>query len=274
MTLGHAPISSRGARALAQHRAWLTMLPVLAAACGGVDPTSSTTVGTSPSEPPDAATEHLTETASAAHHLWIVRGADTVQRDLPGLFQCLFTKTDFNERAMAYPGGYALAWGGMIDVGCKSGEFDCAVDALRAAGRNVADHDMVMIIVRGRCGGDNNAHHDGSDVGNIRVRGANVGDCAKNPRDQERVAVHEAFESVSDASSADCCNGQVTKHCPGDEESLCSDCPCTCGRYNDDNTLGGYNLDCGNGAVYRAQRIPTSPAGQYNPDACEPFAMQ
>jgi hypothetical protein len=247
--------------------AWLSMWAILAAACGGEDPTFSSPPDAAPPDPP-------METASAGHHLWIVRGAGTVQRDLPGLFQCLFSRTDFNARAMAYPGGYGLGWGGMIDGGCKSGEFNCAVDALRAAGLYVADHDMVMIVVHGQCGGDNNARHDGAKIGNIRIRGANVGDCAKNPRSQERVAVHEAFESVSDASSADCCNGEVTEHCPGMSESLCSDCPCSCSRYDADDTFGGYNLDCGNGTVYRAQRIPSSPTGEFNPDACEPFAMQ
>jgi hypothetical protein len=243
------------------------MWALLAAACGGEDPISSS--------PADAgSTDPLTATASAEHHLWIVRGTGTVPRDLPGLFQCLFAKTDFNARAVAYPRGYALAWGGMIDGGCKSGEFDCAVDALRAAGLSVADHDLVIIIVSGRCGGDNNARDDGTKIGEMRVRGANVGDCEKSPRVQERVAVHEVFECVTDASSADCCNGEVTKHCPGTSESLCSDCPCSCSRYDADETFGGYNLDCGNGTIYRAQRIPSSPAGEFNPDACEPFAMQ
>jgi hypothetical protein len=162
----------------------------------------------------------------------------------------------------------------MINGACKSGEFDCAVEALTAAGLAVADHDLVLIIVSGYCGGDNNARHDGAKVGDIRVRGGNVGDCAKNPYEQERVAVHEAFESVSDADAADCCTGEVTKHCPGDPDSLCPNCPCACGRYNDDHSFGGYNLNCGTGTIYWSQRTPSSPASEFNADACEPFAMQ
>jgi hypothetical protein len=261
-------------RALAEDGAWLSMLTVLAAACSGEDAAGSQRAGTSSDSHADAASvDPLAQTAAAAHHLWIVRGANTVRRDLAGLFQCLLTKSDFNERAMAYAGGYGLAWGAMIDGDCKSGEFDCAVDALKAAGLGVADHDLVLIIVRGRCGGDNNAHHDGEKIGDIRIRGANVGDCAKYPSHQERVAVHEAFEGVGDAFNADCCNGEVTKHCPDRSESLCPDCPCSCGRYHDDDSFGGYNLDCGTGTIYWSQRVPSSPAGEFNPDACEPFAL-
>jgi len=133
---------------------------------------------------------------------------------------------------------------------------------------------MVMIIVRGRCGGDNNAHGDGVKMEDIRIRGANVGDCAKKPREQERIAVHEAFEGVGDGINADCCTGEVTTHCPDVPESLCADCPCTCGRYHADRSFGGYNLDCGTGTTYWSQRVPSSPAGEFNPDACEPFAPQ
>jgi hypothetical protein len=259
-----------------QHGAWFPMLTVLAAACGGdgavdIQGAARTSSG---SQADAASADPLAEASDAAHQLWIVRGASTVRRDLAGLFQCLLTKSDFNDRAKAYAGGYELAWGGIIDGDCKAGEFDCAVHALNAAGIKVADHDLVMIIVRGRCGGDNNARDDGTKIGDIRVRGANVGECAKNPKEQERIAVHEAFEGVGDAVNADCCTGEVTKHCPDMQESLCPDCPCTCGRYHRDHSFGGYKLNCGTGTIYWSQRIPSSPAGEFNPDACEPFRLQ
>jgi len=275
MTLGRSRIGSRSTRAVGQHCTWLSMLVVLAAACGGDDAAGSQGAGVTSSDlHTDAASaDPVAETTAAAHHLWIVRGVNTVRRDLAGLFQCLFTRSDFNERAMAYSGGYTLAWGGTIDSDCKEGEFDCAVNALGEAGIRVADHDLVMIIVRGRCGGDNNAR-GGSKIGDIHVRGANVGECAKNPREQERTAVHEAFEGIGDAINADCCTGEVTKHCPDTPESLCPNCPCSCGRYRADHSYGGYHLDCGTGTIYWSQRTPSSPAGEFNPDACEPFRLR
>ena len=206
--------------------------------------------------------------------LWVVFGPGAIQRDLEGLFHCLLERTDFNDRARGYTGGYGLTWGAAITASCAQNDYNCAVGALRAAGRQIADHDVVEIIVHGYCGGDNNARGDGVVVGGVRVRGANVGDCPNAPAVEERVAVHEAFEACGDWANADCCTGEVNTSCPDQGESFCPSCPCSCGRYASDGTYGGEMLDCGGGHVYFSQRVPSSAAQEFNPDACNPFTLR
>ena len=206
--------------------------------------------------------------------IWIVFGPSAVRRDLPGMFQCLLSRTDFNDRASSYQGGYGLAWGGSTNASCVGDQYDCAVTALRAAGFAPGDHDVVEIIVHGYCGGDNNARADGVVAGGIRIRGANVGDCAGFPQAEERVAVHEAFEACGHWANADCCTGEVNTSCPDMGESFCPDCPCTCGQYAADNSYGGYTLDCGGGHTYWSQRVPSASAREYDPAACSPFTLR
>src|SRR5262249_36336830 len=86
--------------------------------------------------PPDAA-------PAPAHKLWIVFGPNAIRRDLPGLFQCLLSRTDFNDRAVAYTGGYAIAWGGSTNASCLGDDYACAVGALRSAGFTIGDRDVV-----------------------------------------------------------------------------------------------------------------------------------
>jgi hypothetical protein len=211
--------------------------------------------------------------AGATKKVWLVFNPRAKVRDLPGLFSCLLTRTNFNDMAKEYPHGYGLDWGGSVTADCTMNEYACAVGALQKAGATVSDHDVIEIILSGYCGGDNNAKRDGVQVGNIRIRGANLGDCGGG-RSQERVAVHEAFETVGDWANADCCTGEVSAtECADNGEAFCPSCPCTCGRYQSDGSFGVYNLDCGGGHVYSSQRVPKSPAAEFDPDACVPFTL-
>jgi len=204
--------------------------------------------------------------------LWIVFGPGAIHRDLQGLFQCLLGHSNFNYLMREYPNGYGLDWGGQVNAGCGENQYACAVSALQGAGFTISDHDVVMIIVHGYCGGDNNARGDGVAIGNMRVRGANIGDCPAAPAQEERVAVHEAFEAAGHWANADCCTGEVSTSCPDNGENFCPDCPCTCGRYQADGSYGGYTLSC-NGHTYLSQLVPTSASDEFNPDACAPFAL-
>ena len=212
--------------------------------------------------------------AGATKNIWVVFHPSASPRDLAGLFQCLLSRTDFNDRARSYPNGYGLRWGGQTTAACAASDYACGVAALARAGMTVGDHDVVELVQPGYCGGDNDAHADGVVVGNIRVRGANVGDCTADLASQERVAVHEAFESVGDWANADCCTGEVDPaHCADNGEAFCPSCPCTCGRYRTDGTYGAYTLDCGGGKTYTSQRVPSSVAGEFDPNACTGFTM-
>jgi hypothetical protein len=210
--------------------------------------------------------------AGATKTLWVVFDTAAQPRDLPGLFQCLLAKTDFNDRARAYSNGYGLAWGGSTTASCAASDYACGVKALAAAGFTVADHDVVELVEPGYCGGDNDARGDGVVVGAVRVRGANVGDCTADLAAQERVAVHEAFECAGDWADADCCTGEIAAgSCPDDGENFCPSCPCTCARYSSDGSYGAYTLDCGGGKTYTSQRIPSDPAHEFDPNACGGF---
>ena len=223
---------------------------------------------------PQADAAPMPDAPAPLHRIWIVFGPSAIRRDLPGLFQCLLLRTDFNDRASSYAGGYGLAWGGAANASCVGDQYDCAVAALRSAGFAPGDHDVVEIIVHGYCGGDNNAHADGVVAGGIRIRGANVGDCASFPQAEERVAVHEAFEACGHWANADCCTGEVSTSCPDMGESFCPDCPCTCGQFAADSSYGGYTLDCGGGHTYWSQRVPSASSREYDPAACSPFTLR
>lgn len=213
--------------------------------------------------------------AGATKTLWVVFNPSAKPRDLQGLFQCLLAKTDFNDRARAYAGGYGLAWGGSTTASCAASDYACGVKVLAAVGHTVADHDVVELVQPGYCGGDNDAHGDGVVVGSIRVRGANVGDCAADPAAQERVAVHEAFECAGDWADADCCTGEVAAgSCPDNGEAFCPSCPCSCGKYQSDGTYGCVHARLrrrqdvhvaahpdGSGARVRPQRVRRVHAG-------------
>jgi hypothetical protein len=212
--------------------------------------------------------------APANKHLWIVFHSSAQQRDLAGMFKCLLSRSDFNDRARGYPGGYGLAWGGQTTAACAGNDYACGVAALGKSGFTVGDHDVVELIEPGYCGGDNNARNDGVAVGNIRIRGANVGDCSGSAP-EERVAVHEAFESAGHWADADCCTGEVNPAaCADNGEAFCPDCPCSCDRYRADGTYGGYTLDCGGGKTWYAQRVPKNSGGEYDPNACSPFTLK
>ena len=209
--------------------------------------------------------------AGVTRKLWIVFGPGAIHRDLSGLFQCLLAKTNFNDLMREYPDGYGLDWGGQVNAGCGENHYACAVSALQGAGFTISDHDVVMIIVHGYCGGDNNARGDGTAIGNMRIRGANIGDCPVAPAQEERVAVHEAFEAAGHWANADCCTGEVSASCPDNGENFCPDCPCSCARYQADGSYGGYTFTC-NGKTYLSQLVPTSANREFDPDACAPFA--
>jgi hypothetical protein len=212
--------------------------------------------------------------AGATKTIYVVFNPGAVKRDLAGLFQCLLGKSNFNDLARQYPGGYGLAWGGSTTASCAQGDYACAVGALGKAGFTLADHDFVEIVVAGYCGGDNNARVDGVLVGNLRVRGANVGDCAAAPAEEERVAVHEAFEGVGHWENADCCTGEVAPgSCADNGEAFCPDCPCSCGQFQSNGTYGGYTLDCGGGKTYWSQRVPNAASSEFDPNACTPFVV-
>jgi hypothetical protein len=212
--------------------------------------------------------------AGTTRKLYVVFHPNAIARDLPGLFQCLLGRTDFNDRARGYANGYGLAWGGATMSGCPASDYTCGVSALAHAGFIVADHDVVELVEPGYCGGDNNARNDGVVVGNVRVRGANIGDCSPAPAEEEPVAVHEAFECAGHWADADCCTGEVdASRCADNGEAFCPDCPCSCGQFQSDGSYGGYTLDCGSGKTYWSQRVPKNPAGEYDPSACTPFNL-
>jgi hypothetical protein len=212
--------------------------------------------------------------AGATKNLFVVFHPSAATTDLAGLFQCLLGRTDFNDRARSYPNGYGLTWRGQTTAACAAGDYACGVAALTKAGFTVADHDVVELVQPGYCGGDNDARGDGVVVGNIRVRGANVGDCAGSPGAQERVAVHEAFECVGHWENADCCTGEVASGtCPDNGEAFCPDCPCSCGVYESNGSYGGYALDCGGGKTYTSQLVPKNASAEFDPNACSPFAL-
>jgi hypothetical protein len=221
----------------------------------------------------DASVDGSTETMPT-RRMWVVFGPNAIHRDLAGLFGCLLGRTDFNTRASAYQHGFAISWGAEISGACGDDQYGCAVDALRAAGFAPTDHDVVEIVTHGYCGGDNNARGDGAIASGVRVIGANVGDCPSFPQAEERVAVHEAFESCGHWENADCCTGEVNTSCADQGNSLCPDCPCSCGQFTSDGSYGGYTLDCGDGHVYWSQRTPTSPAGELDPNTCRAFTSQ
>ncbi len=235
---------------------------------------SGADLATSPAAAPDLATRHDLATPLPTKKLWLVFDPSAIKRDLAGMFQCLLVRSDFNDRARAYSGGYGLAWGGQTTASCAASDYACGVAALAKAGFTVGDHDVVELIEPGYCGGDNNARNDGVAVGGIRVRGANVGDCPSAPAAEERVAVHEAFECAGDWADADCCTGEVDpSRCADNGEAFCPSCPCSCGRYQSDGTYGGYTLDCGGGHTYYAQRVPNKASGEFDPNACSPFTL-
>lgn len=261
--------------------------PDTAAEAGADPPSGAASAHGAPSDArPDAAPDAADAGSDAAadadaassptRKLWVAFEAAATKRDLHGLFACLFARGKFNAYAKTYPGGYALAWGGdatlppgvTCGVAYKSTDYACVASR---AGFAVADHDVVLLVRRGACGGENDARQDGVVTpSGVRIRGAELGDGTANGYllCQDRVAVHEAFECAGDWADADCCTGETSA-------DLCPSCPLTCGRYASDGTYGGYFLDCGGGPrEFYSQRVSPFVAGkpkgaEFDPNNCK-----
>jgi hypothetical protein len=270
-------MDSAGRRYLGKHG--LTALAALLFGCGGtLDGNPKASV--------------LTEASSSAAQVWIIYDSNAIRADLDGEMNCLINGTNFNSIIDSFNsspfGGLRVQW---APNGSWSGHSGSMVSAYpgqcgRLFGPNAqcltnlvrnnpnlgvpANGDVFLYVVHDpgvQCGGGNNAGVTGG--AGERVQGPNgpifvytgtIADGWGYRPCQERVAMHELFESVTMVSSADCCTGQT----PG---NFGDDCAYSCASFQSVGPAGygSYTLSCPNGRSYAGQQVERWSAGVYSP---------
>jgi hypothetical protein len=214
--------------------------------------------------------------------IWIVYDSGAVAADLDGMMDCLVNQTSFDAIIASFD---ASPWGGLqvqwSPQGGSNGHGGSTVSAAPGACGQLyapdaqcltdlvmndpglgapADGDVFLYVVHDgatQCGGGNNAGVTGGageavqgPHGTIYVYTATIADGWGYLPCQERVAMHELFESVTQVDAADCCTGQT----PG---NLGPDCSYACAS----NTgvgpagYGSYTLACPGGKTYTGQQV-------------------
>jgi hypothetical protein len=215
--------------------------------------------------------------------VWVIYDSNAMQADLEGELPCLIRNTNFNDIVDSYNsspyGGLRVRWGGVMTTsqpnvcGVLYGPDAQCLTNLVANNPNLrapTNGDVFLYVLHDanvQCGGGNNngvTHGDGELVqtanGQIHVYTGTIADgWGYNPC-QQRVAVHELFESVTEVNAADCCTGQT----PG---NLCDDCVQACAQYTTVGPAGygSYTLSCPNGRTYASQMVERWQQGVYPP---------
>jgi hypothetical protein len=216
--------------------------------------------------------------------VWVIYDSNAMPADLEGELPCLIEHTNFNDIIDSYNsspyGGLRVRWGGVMtssrpnECGVLYGPTAQCLTNLVANNPNLAaptNGDVFLYVLHDanvQCGGGNN---NGVTMGNgERVQGRNgssiyvytgtIADGWGYGPCQQRVAVHELFESVTEVNAADCCTGQT----PG---NLCDDCVQACAQYTNVGPAGygSYTLSCPNGRTYASQMVERWQAGVYPP---------
>jgi hypothetical protein len=270
------------AMALQQRRFSLGLAPLLLLACGGT-PTAS-------SNGPVAEA-----TTSSAVQVWIIYDPNAQQGDLAGEMDCLINSTNFNDIINSFNsspyGGLRVKW---APNGTWSGHSGTMVSSYAGQcgqlyGPNAqcltnlvinnpnlgvpGNGDIFLYVVHDsqtQCGGGNNAGVTGGageavkgPNGTIHVYTGTIADGWGYNACQQRVAMHELFESATQVDSADCCTGQY----PGNYGPDCS-YNCASNQNVGPAGYGSYTLSCPSGRSYAGQMVEKWSSSAYAPGRC------
>lgn len=158
--------------------------------------------------------------AAALYLVWDADVADC-QAKVTRLFLCMLPLPDFDALVAEYSGGTPLTFehASVIHPLCSRDNFQCVVDE---AGISPHDGDMVVHYYGGAGAGafnDTRAIQSGDRSISIRVAWIFGGDGCDL---QTCNGSHEVYEGITDADSADCCNGQTPPYCLNCDPSCAS----------------------------------------------------
>jgi hypothetical protein len=212
--------------------------------------------------------------------VWIVYDQGAGRADLDGEMDCLVNGTDFNDIAASYDAspffGLRAQWAPQAGHGgsmqsAAAGQCgplyqpnaQCLVNLVmgnQSLGVPAMGDVFLYVVHDGThpCGGGNNAgvtqgageQVQGPQGQTIFVYTATIADGWGDLACQERVAMRELFEALTNVDAAECCAGQT----PG---NLCEDCSASCAQYVNvgPGGDGSYSLACPSGATYTGQLV-------------------